>query len=404
MSGFIPDFNASRDRGDSLFGEKMGRGSFVGSRRPLLQSDFLIKQNFDYECTVMIWPTSEGLLGGLNGRPGHASVLLRRLRDEGPFLATHESGFGRYPKHVRYVSFWPSGDPDQKKKGELYFSPRDANFLSHHCQDYVNEISDRATERLQQVAIRREGQILVWTDPEVYGQLPGVLISLKGMGGASQTTLGLDMSKILDWCHEFKKSPDFNYKYISSSNNCAGVAVRALSAGGAEAFAAVGGCSAKSSIYITPNDAGVWAKAVAVGIQKVNQWTSKLMSDGRPTTTPWKTQLPTVAEWKAASHKSFSFRGKETRAVDDALAVWHECLRVNDPKSFPKSFGAFVQLIQHTHMHMQKDPNSIRSEAYTDLAGSIIRRVWKLVDNAEADWHKNEFTGTSHNRPAANRT
>jgi len=235
---------------------------------------------------------------------------------------------------------------------------------------------------------------------EKYGQLPDVVISLQAMAPSQTTSLGLQMNRIVDWCQDFKVSPDFNYKYISSTNNCSGVAVRALSAGGADAFAAVGGCSSKSSIYYTPNDAEDWANSVAVGIQKVNAWLSNL-NNNSPKTSLWRSDLPTVAQWKTASHKSFSFRGSETRGVDDALAVWHDCQKGKDPKSFPKAFGALVSLIQHTFMHMQKDPKSARSESYKELARSILLEVEYLAQKAVLAWNGSDYYGSNSNRPEA---
>jgi hypothetical protein len=244
---------------------------------------------------------------------------------------------------------------------------------------------------------RRQGQVLLWSglvrDPltnkkepvERYGQLPQALIHLPAMVGSRPTSLGIQMNRIVDWCQVFKVSEDFNYQYISTSNNCSGVACRALAAGGADAFADAGGCPRKSSIYFTPNDAETWVKAVRAGILQVNVWLS-LLNVCSPKASIWRENLPTVAQWKTKSHKSFSFRGSETRGVDDALAVWHACDIGQNSKSFPKAFGALVKLVQHTFMHMRKDPNSDRSEAYKELARSILTRVSYLAKIENEAW------------------
>jgi hypothetical protein len=108
---FVPDFGASR-----ASGRRVGKWVFK-------ESDLKVKQNFDNECTVMIWRTSKAWLGygGLN-HPGHASVLLRRSRNEGPFLAWVSGVRSRNYDHskARYVSFWPGGDPDKAKRGAVY--------------------------------------------------------------------------------------------------------------------------------------------------------------------------------------------------------------------------------------------------------------------------------------------
>jgi hypothetical protein len=389
---FKPDFGASRAPS-----RRVGIGAFKAS-------DLKVKQNFDNECTVMIWRTSKAWLGyGGLSHPGHASVFLRKSLNEGPFLERNTGvGYGKIDgRKARYVSFWPAGDPDKATRGGLYTSSRDGEFLSHHNIDYENELSARGAERLDEGSARRQGQIMVSANnlgDEVYGQLPDVLISLQALAPSRTISLGLQLNRIVDWCQDFKISPDFNYKYISSSNNCAGVAVRALSAGGGDAFAAVGGCSKKSSIYYTPNDAEDWANSVAVGIQKVNAWLATLNVYSSKDSV-WGYGLPTVDQWKTASHKSFSFRGRETRGVDDALADWNACQKGNDPKSFPKAFGALVQLIQHTFMHMQKDPNSKRNEAYRQLARSMLLQVEHLAQKAALAWSPTSYYGSNSNRP-----
>ena len=412
MSGvFVPDFGASRGAG-----RKVGflRGDDVTKMHRTVQfSDLKLKQEFDFECTVMIWRTGEGWKGALK-HPGHAAFLMRKTRDDGPFVyQSYTDGQYRDDSKARYVSFWPGNNNEAELKTrfdpEFKIRLRDGRvlrggyFVDYHVTDYMSELGKKGATLLDEGSARRQGQILVWTgmysDPktnegrlphERYGQLPQALIHLPGMVINRPTSLGIQMNRIVDWCLDFRESEDFNYQYISTSNNCAGVAVRALAAGGADAFAAIGGCSGKSSIYFTPNDAEVWAKAVAAGIQRVNAWLSTL-NFYSPKESRWGLDMPTVAEWKAASHKSFSFRGSETRGVDNALAVWHACQQGKDPKSFPKAFGALVQLIQHTFMHMQKDPNSGRNEAYRQLARAILEEVKHLAQISNKSWSDTSF-------------
>jgi len=412
MSGtFVPDFGASRGEGRKVGGLS---GGDTRMPRTVMYSDLKLKQEFAFECTVMIWRTGDGWTGAMK-HPGHASFLMRKTLEEGPFIYQSYDG-GSYPddSKARYVSFWPGSD--NAYGGKTRFDPdfkvsvlkgrdlRDGYFVEYHVDDYINELSNKAETRLDEGSARRQGQMLVWTgmytDPKTnvrlphdrYGQLPQALIHLPGMAISRPTSLGLQMNRIVDWCLAFKHSEDFNYKYISTSNNCAGVAVRALAAGGADAFAAVGGCSGKSSIYFTPNDAEVWAKAVSAGIQRVNAWLATLNFYG-PKETVFGNHLPTVAQWKTASHKSFSFRGRETRGVDDALGVWHACKEGKDTKSFPTAFGALVQLIQHSFMHMQKDPKSERNEAYRQLARAILLEVQHLAQISPRPWTETSFYG-----------
>jgi len=353
------------------------------------ESDLKVDQKFDNECTVMIWRTSTTRLGlgGLD-HPGHASVLLRKSPSKGPFLGSDYD-----PSKARYVSFWPEGDSDKDTTVGDYFSLRNGNFLKHHTIDYWNELGGGARRMLANGSAPRQGQIMVSANE--YGQLPDVFISLRALTPNARRMLGLHINKIVAWCIEFKKSPEFNYKYISTSKNCSGVAVRALSAGGADAFAAVGGCSRKSSIYYTPNDAEDWANSVAVGIQTVNTWLTHLRENSAKTSR-WEHSLPTVAEWKTASHISLSVRGSETRGVDDALAVWDV---VKDTTEIATAWGALVSLIQHTYMHMLKDPHGARSHAYKELALSIVLIVERLARSSARAWKEDDYYGSRQVRP-----
>lgn len=400
-AGHFPDFGASRGEGRRVFG-----AAHRDSRRKLIHprtanfSNLKLKQESDFECTVMIWRTAEGFTGGLR-HPGHASFLMRKTRNEGPFtLDDYDEACYDNHSAVRYVSFWPGTTNvaeaktrfDLAIKGNIRNARMKQNgyFRGHHLDDYTAEIGRRAIERLDDGMARRQGQVLLWSglieDPktglnvpaERYGQAPQELIHLPGIVGSRPTQLGIQMNRIVDWCHDFKASKDFNYQYISTSNNCAGVACRALAAGGADAFAGVGGCSRESSIFFTPNDAETWVKAVRGGIFQVNVWLSMLNANS-PRASVWRENLPTVAQWKRESYKTFSFRGSETRGVDEALAVWHACDIGENSKSFPKAFDALVKLAKHTFTHMRKDPNSDRSEAYKELARSILTRVSYLA-------------------------
>ncbi len=358
-------------------------------------NDLNIAQTAENECTVMIWNT--GTWAGALSHPGHASILMRRDKNEGPFE------YEDYPpRQIRYVSFWPASDSDKTaktgKEGNkaMMTSKRDGNFLSHHIEDYDNELGASGRAALNNGGARRPGQVVVNIDAngnDYWGQLPQHLISLPAMAGTRLRSLGLDMNEIVDWCVAFKESDEFNYTYISTSQNCAGVAVRALCAGGADAFAALGGSPSKGTIYFTPNDAKIWVDAVAVGIQRVNNMLGDLyhLSSGHPLL---KTDLPTVEQWKALSNVSFSMRGSLTRGIDDALATYHTTTWIHD---FPKRLGALVKMIKNTHAHFQTD--SKRQPAYVALARRIIHVVRLRAAQGNYTWDTESFYGTDHLRP-----
>jgi len=261
------------------------------SRRGIDSGALTIPQQADYECTVLVWHTGAWLEG--LSHPGHASLLLRRQKKVGPWKCQAKKAddgleFDCQPDYdlakIRYVSVWAEG-PSAKtsrtgKEGGVarFLSARGGDLLSHHLQDYVNELGDSARERLEGGAPPRPGQIVIGRfrggdddGGDVWGKKCEASVALPGLSPARADKLGLNLNKVVEWAARFKRGPECNYVYISKSQNCAGVAVRALSAGGADAFGALGGNPSKGTIYFTPNDMVVYANGVREGIRRVNQ-------------------------------------------------------------------------------------------------------------------------------------
>ncbi|WP_431285738.1 hypothetical protein ACQW02_13395 [Humitalea sp. 24SJ18S-53] len=373
------------------------------SKRGYIRAEIELAQTAAFECTMMIWHT--GAWAGALTHPGHASVLLRRDRDEGPFV-------GYQPAYddddeIRYVSFWPASASDKgTKRGQesnktIYTSRRDGNFLSHHNNDYDNELGATGRAALENGGAPRAGQVVFAeydNGNDYWGQRPQALIALPALTGMRATSLGLDMNRIVAWCVNFRVSEDFNYTYISTSQNCSGVAVRALCAGGGDAFAAMGGSTSKGTIYFTPNDAEVWGNSVALGIQRVNNLLADLHNLSH--TTPLQgTDLLDVDAWKTLSTVAHSMRGSLTRAIDDGLATYHA---TTWGANYPKRMSALVKIIKNTHAHLQRD--SRRNPAYLTLARQIMHVVGERAVLGNRAWDVADYYGSDHIRPAPKKT
>lgn len=353
-----------------------------------------VAQTDALEATIFIWHTGDGIKGQL-GHPGHASVLLRRPKSTGPWQMNIVGDQIRWSPYddpdERYVSFWPAGPA--KKTGTVgnYTTKRPAEFLEHHLFDYVNELSERGRTLLEGGAGARAGQIVIGTKDDgsdYWGQQPQAIITLPGLARFRRRGLGVHLPRMVDWCIAFRNGPEFNYVYISTSQNCSGIAVRALCAGGADAFARLGGSTRKGTIYFTPNDAEVWAEAVENGIQLANNMLVALRN--MPVLPHYRagTDLPTVQEWKDASKVDWSVRGSLTRTIDSMLEQYHAATW---DAGVPKKMDALVRILQAAHTHLQHQNQ--RTEAYRRLAGRLLCAVELAGASGEAPWSPNVFAG-----------
>ncbi|WP_431285739.1 hypothetical protein ACQW02_13400 [Humitalea sp. 24SJ18S-53] len=360
-----------------------------------------VPQGAAYECEMMIWRTGGGT--DALSHPGHAAILMRRENNPGPWVYNNNIVVPDMdPTRMRYISFWPTGDSDKYTKTgkaggvSIYLSTRDGNFLTNHLMDWAMELGEAARRTLDRGGAPRTNQMVVgsYGGRDLWGTRFEVGITLPALAGMRATSLGINMNKVVDWAIAFKASPEFNYTYISKSNNCSGVAVRAMCAGGADAFGAIGGNPSKGTLYMTPNDAQTWGRAVASGIQLVNQMLATI--NGRVAALPMVgVDLPTVESWKTTSAVSWTRRGTETRAIDAALAVYHANTWATD---YPKKFAALVTMISNIEKHM-KTPGG-RDAAYLQLGRAIIHVVGLVAAQGTAPWNVASYYGEAHMRPA----
>jgi hypothetical protein len=342
----------------------------------------------------MVWRNA-AMLGAL-AHPGHAVLLLRRARNEGPWEMLIDEGVpttynpAYADNEIRYVSFWPGDDHDKENKGGL-IGRTSGDFLAHHLQDYYRELGGSARTHLSRINdaaaalnVPRRGQIVIGTetvgngrgggtDHDIWGQEPNERVTLAGLCSARPGELGLAMNEIVRWTTAFSNTAECTYTFVTTSRNCAGVAVRAMAAGGADAFAAIGGNPSKGNLYITPCEAEIYANAVRTGIQLVNQMLVSIRNNclNAPPVIP-DTDLMSAADFKTRSAVAWKIRGQMLRNIDSALEKYHTFTWAG---KYPEKLAEFVTIIKNTHNHIVASRSGLRDAAFQALSVRILEVV-----------------------------
>lgn len=281
------------------------------------------------------------------------------------------------PAEQRPISFWPTGN-------KKLFDSTTASFNENHLEDYKLELGDRAADKLSSRKFAPlGGQIVIGVagnGDDVWGKRPEVIVSVPALSSARQTRLGINLNKMIHWAIHFKHSTEFNYTFVSRSQNCAGVVVRALVAGGGDAFAVFGGNHAKGNIYMTPNDAQRWSEAVLRGITEVNRML-EVLRNATAHLPPGRTELMLHRDWKRTSAASWTIRGSQTRTIDKALETYHQKNWLN---GYPAKLEALVSIIHSIREHMRRE--SKRDAAYLELANQVVGVVGLLARGADEPW------------------
>jgi hypothetical protein len=374
------------------------------SKRGVNLVELTLPQTAQMEATMLIWNTGRGIRGGLK-HPGHASVLLRRSMQQGPWMAdifgATEVVDEHEPTEARHVSFWPAGGGGTKiidmgvagsttkggNKG-TYLGRRDATFLRHHLADFVGELGDHAREALEGGGAPRPGQVVIGRrdGDDAWGQKPQAEITIPGMTGSRVRGLGVDLRKIVAWCNAFARGPEFNYTYISTSQNCSGVAARALAAGGADPFARLGGGSRKATLYFTPNDAQRWGESVARGIQRANDMLDSFRNNPAVPALPPGTDLMTAAQWRETSTYDRPIPGQVIRKVEAALRLYHAAAWNTD---LPGKLEAMLNAMVAVH-EVLRNPGR-HAAACLRLAGDVRAVVRERGISCDAPWSPQTF-------------
>lgn len=358
------------------------------------QAQLRLPQAQPYQCDMLIWRTGPGMLGAL-AHPGHAALVIRRTVEEGPWHGKAGLNFCLGPAEPeidpvshRYVSFWPYGDKDG------LFDATSATFHKNHLEDMGNELGPTARRLLDADQTQpRDGQIVIGQDrnlQDIWGQRHQATVAVPGLTGARADRLGLSLNRMVHWSARFRESEEFNYIFASTEKNCAGVAVRAMQAGGAGAFTPLGGNPASPSFYMRPNDAQRWADAVRLGVEECNRMLAVLRNrTSFMAASP--TELMSVRDWKSKSGVTWTVRGRLTAAIDKALKEYHE---KDWGRDFESKLKRLVTIIKNIHDHLREDTK--RDAAYFLLANQVMAVVRALARSGDAPWHAGSYYGTKY--------
>ncbi len=187
------------------------------------------------------------------------------------YLTEAAEGFVR---HV-YISWFPGGDGVGSIKS-MFKSMRGERM--EFRDDMDSEMSERVQDRLASGEITpRPGQVYMQDAygmrqeySDEWGQEPDYVISVPALG-VSNRYWGVSTSKMWNWWREFSDDVEAEYKMISKSKSCAGVALRALAEGGAEAFRGL----PKNKIYALPNEVAHYAVDLRAAIVDFNTRTMR---------------------------------------------------------------------------------------------------------------------------------
>lgn len=341
-----------------------------------------IPQDAPFQCDVLIWRCPPHF--NARRRPGHAAVLLRRAPNQGPW---QRFGFEVVPAidstQMRYISFWPRNGAGADK------SNNPGTFIDNPLRDYRLEISDNTNEGLSNGNFPpRQGQMMVGAHPggaQIWGQKQNETINILGLSGIRPTKLGLNLNHMVDFAVRFQGSAEFEYKYISRSRNCAGIAVRTLAAGGGAVFAEVGGNYSSMKLYTNPNDAQHWSEAVQRGVNSVNLML-EMLQNATAKLPPGRPDLMSYREWRSISAVAWTMRGPETTAIDKALQQYHAA---NWITQYPAKLKSLVQIIESISDHMLK--RTKRDGAYLELAREVMRVVATVARSGDQPWSPKSF-------------
>ena len=185
------------------------------------------------------------------------------------YLAEAEEGSF---KHV-HISWWPSEGVGHELKDMRRAQPGEGNPTV--WSDVTSEMSGRTRDRLQRGEIQpRAGQVNLGKaysllDEELaedWGQEPDWVISVPAFGAANRYW-GLNVARMWSWFTEYRdQSVGADYKMISTTKSCAGLAMRALRQGGCEAFTK----QPVSHFYVLPNEVAKYALELRGSIVELN--------------------------------------------------------------------------------------------------------------------------------------
>lgn len=212
-----------------------------------------------------------------------------------------------------------------------------------------------------------------WEFP-LWSQSPENKINIPGIG-ASTSFWGVSLRRMAQWWNQFKATQP-QYQALSRKNNCAGVALLGLKAGGSEAYVKL----PSVTVYAEPLQVENYANALLAKIQDLNRITQDVDNDVRAVVAS-KALSPTPASeiqdgiytlqhWKQRSHLGgLTVRSGTIRDIDSAVEKFHTA---NWHAAFPDRLKALVDIMTAIAKHRAEKPDSKRSEAIVRLAAQVI--------------------------------
>lgn len=341
------------------------------------------------QVAVRVWRNVKTLGKLPTSHFGHASLTLR-----GPFARG---------KRMQ-ISFWPGG-PGGAGIGLSGVLRQPGDYNDTTLDDKKSEMNPLTAVRLEVAYCRREGidyppEWDDWlrefgttplTDPRP-GQKRLGTVNSDGVPLWSQSQdikvvlpayrldgrfWGLSMSRIVKWWDAFKlQAPHYQ---ALSRQNCAGVALMGLAAGGSEAFVEL----PSVAIYAEPAQVERYAQMLAVQFDRMEAWSNefdaeirteaamgRLTNDGTGET---KDGLWTLERWKARSALGpLKPRSSTIRAIDDALADFHAA---DWQAGYKAKWSALVRVFMNVVTHRQNKAQSERSGAVLNLGQQVLALV-----------------------------
>ncbi|MEM8572748.1 MAG: hypothetical protein AAGG56_17865 [Pseudomonadota bacterium] len=315
--------------------------------------------------TALIWRNSWGAKA-VFGRRGHAALLLR-----GPSIENSEY----------YISWWPG----ESVTGlwDEFFKERAGQASDAYALDMANETGTRTVNALGSDTYRpRPTQ---FRTAQGWGTAADAVVNLPaiGMPGDRNQRFGLHlghMVTLFEW-----EAWGGVYQQVSTTHSCAGMALRMLKVGGAEAFVS----GPRNIVYTSPIDVEAYARKLQTAIRAFNGRVAnfervcrqelrsyineKIAADPTWRPTPLTADLRPYETWRRESNIGAYYRSQKIRDIDSAVRSYHRM--TNSSSGYADRFKKLKTIMVKIMDHRREKPNSARAVALNSLAMTVISAV-----------------------------
>jgi hypothetical protein len=280
------------------------------------------------------------------------------------YLSEADQGFNRHG----YISWFPSGAGVGSKSDMKRGMEGEQNTF---WEDMDCEISARSQENLADGTYKPQpGQI---QSGKTYGRKdaskdewvkePDLVVSVPALGAANRYW-GVNCSRMWTWFEDYRDQDFAEYRMISSTRSCAGIAMRALANGGGDAFSK----QPNSHFYVLPNEVADYAVKLRAAIVDLNAKSARF--EFRQLV-PWKqkltysvealkkTELWTAAEWR----RSRENKGHTWFSVGDHLEKYHNTDACVD---WVKKYRTLVKIFNYLLSQVGDDYYLVRTSHRND--------------------------------------